>query len=157
MDTRLSRVLVLDNEVFFAQILKELEMGKRVTIFAKGWSMLPMIWQERDTLLLAPLSVDSISLGRIVLVKLSDKRYVIHRIVKMEGEQLTLRGDGNPYQIELCTKSQVLAELVGVKRNGKMMMRGSKRWAIFEHLWPRHPLLRRALLRIYRRLNSISS
>ncbi|MDO4692985.1 MAG: S24 family peptidase [Porphyromonadaceae bacterium] len=155
IDKTLSRVLVLDSQVFFAQILKDLEQGKRVTIFAKGWSMLPMIWQKRDTLLLAPLTKDSISQGRIVLAQLSDKRFVIHRIAKMQGDRLTLRGDGNPYQIEQCTKAQVLAELVGVTRNGKMLLQGTIRWRLFEHLWPSHPLARRILLRIYRSINSI--
>lgn len=149
------RVLVLDNKDFFELVLRDLSSGRRVTLRATGWSMLPMIWHQRDTLTLGALADDSIRVGNILLVRLSEQRYVIHRLTKIEGETLTLRGDGNPYQIERCRPDEVLAELVAIERNGRILTKAMPRWRLFERFWPKRPWVRRVLLRLYRDFHGI--
>lgn len=154
-DKRLSQKLILDNKEFFAQLMSDIASGKRVTIRAKGWSMLPMIWDDRDTLTLVPLKPDSIQVGRILLVRLSSLRFVVHRVVQIKGDWLILRGDGNPTQVEKCKREQILAELVEIERGGNKLRLGMPLWNSFERYWPSNPLLRRILLALYRRFNGI--
>lgn len=152
MNKTTKQALVLDNEFFFAEVLTMLAEGHRVTLKAKGWSMLPLIWDERDKITLAPTTPESYALGRIVLARLGDHRYVVHRIAEIKGDRFTLRGDGNPYQIEICHRSQIVGELVAIERNGKPLRLGSMCWQCFRRLWPRHGFSRRCLLFAYRRL-----
>lgn len=151
----LNQKLVLDNKEFFEQLMRDIASGKRVTIRAKGWSMLPMIWDDRDTLTLAPLRSDSIQVGRILLVRLSSLRFVVHRVVQINGDWLILRGDGNPTQVEKCRRDQVQAELIEIERGGRKLRLGMSLWSCFERYWPSNPLVRRLLLGLYRRLNGI--
>lgn len=146
------RRLIQFNEVAMRQVAQDLADGFRVTIQAAGWSMLPLLWDRRDKLHLAPLTPDSIALGRIVLVCTRPERYIIHRIVSIDGDKLKLRGDGNPSQEEECLRSEVLGELVGIERAGKTYTRGDQLWQRIERYWPSNPLLRRLILAIYKRV-----
>lgn len=150
-----ARVRSIGTTLFFTDIALILGQGRSVLIRAKGWSMLPLLWSERDKLTISPLQTDSIQVGRVVLAHLETKRYVVHRIVRIEGDKITLRGDGNPYQIEECTHSQILGEMTCVIRDGKRIHRGDPLWQRIQDYWPSSPIIRRVFLAIYRRLFGI--
>lgn len=146
------RSRAISNPIFFRELLEQMREGKEVRMRAKGWSMLPLIWDDRDVLHLAAPSEDTISRGRIVLVRMGDGRYVVHRIVAIEGSRIVLRGDGNPYQVEYVHRDKVLGELVGIRRNGKEMNSRSFLWRIITLFWPSNAFIRRSLLFAYRRM-----
>nr|WP_311471701.1 S24/S26 family peptidase [uncultured Porphyromonas sp.] len=148
-DTRRSSLVVGADE-FFREILSRLASGKRVKIRAKGSSMLPLIRDTRDTIVLSALSEDSIQVGRLLLVRIP-QGYALHRVERIEGHIITLRGDGNPYQREQCTPDQVLAEATAILRGKKVIELGSRLWWCYEHLWPKHNFIRRLCLALYRR------
>lgn len=145
------RKQVINNTVFFKELRSRIDEGRQVRIRAKGWSMLPLIWDDRDVIVLGPLSDKSISVGRIVLAQLGTGRYVVHRIVAIKGSRITLRGDGNPYQEEYVHIQKVLAELVKVTRNGQDYSPESIQWKLTTWLWPRNGFIRRVILFFYRR------
>lgn len=146
------RTQVISNKMLFAKIREQLAEGRKVTIRAKGWSMLPLIWDDRDTLTLGSLTSGSLAKGRIVLAQLGTGRYVVHRIVRVRGDRFSLRGDGNPYQEEYVHRDRIYAELVGINRAGKDLGRSSFVWKLCQHCWPSHGFVRRVLLFAYRRL-----
>lgn len=152
MDKNLLRALILDNKHFFDEVLLMIRSGRNVTLRAKGWSMLPLVWDERDAITLAPLTEASFAVGRIVLAQLGDGRYVVHRIAAIKEARYTLRGDGNPYQYEYCHHDQICAELTSVRRNDREIVLGSATWQAYRRLWPSNGFLRRSLLFIYRRI-----
>lgn len=144
MEQTNNKGLTLDNQSFFDEILHQLASGHRVTIKAKGWSMIPLVWDEVDSITLAPLSSESLQVGRIVLARLGDNRYVVHRISHIKGDRFTLRGDGNPYQYEYCHRDEICAEMVLVRRYCQHPIAPSSwGWKASEHLWPRHGWPRR--------------
>lgn len=134
------------------QVASDLSSGHQVTLQATGWSMLPLLWHQRDKIILSPLSSDSIALGRIVLVCIPPERYVVHRIVRIDGDRIVLRGDGNANQIEECTRADVLGELTSIVRDGAVYSSESKLWQRIERYWPSNPVFRRIALAIYKRL-----
>ncbi len=136
----------------FSRLLEQINQGRKVTIRATGWSMLPLIWDDRDTITLGPLSENSIKVGNIVLAQLGNGRYVVHRITKIKNSRIVLRGDGNPYQEEYVHQEKILAELVSINRAGKIIDRNSLSWKLCTLLWPNHGFTRRVILFIYRRL-----
>lgn len=143
---------VINNRQFFQELLAQLAEGRRVKIRAKGWSMLPLLWDDRDTLTLAPIAPEDIKIGKIVFAQMGTGRYVVHRIVARKIDRLTLRGDGNPYQEEYVHVDKVLGELVAITRGGKEVDKHSLLWKLITYFWPRNGFLRRVLLFSYRRL-----
>lgn len=150
--SRKSKAQVINNRQFFTELIAQLSEGRRVKIRAKGWSMLPLLWDDRDTLTLAPIAPDDIKVGKIVFAQMGTGRYVVHRIVARKNDRLTLRGDGNPYQEEYVHVDKVLGELVAITRGGKELDKDTLFWKLITHLWPRNGFLRRVLLFSYRRL-----
>lgn len=146
------RKQVINNGLFFQELRARINEGRQVRIRAKGWSMLPLIWDDRDVIVLGPLAPDSIRVGRIVLAQLGTGRYVVHRITSIKGSRLTLRGDGNPYQEEYVHEDKVLAELVTVTRNGRDYTARDIQWKLTTWFWPSNGFIRRVILFFYRRL-----
>lgn len=122
-----------------------LSEGKDVMVKARGSSMLPFIRDNRDSVRLTRF--DDVAVGDIVFVKLPSGRFVMHRVIRIEGEELTLMGDGNLKGTESCRKGDVKGTVVEIqdeKGRAKRMHDG--------RIWRRLMPLRRIILGIYRRL-----
>lgn len=114
--------------------------------------MLPFIVGGRDVVTLVKATPQSLQKGRVVVARINKETAYLHRIERVEGHKITLRGDGNPYLRETCHASSVLAEAVALERNGKTYTPVSFAWKATQWLWPANGFLRRILLAIYRRL-----
>ena len=119
---------------------------------AKGNSMLPFIRDGKDEVVLEKPNKQSFQKGRLLLVQLADKRYVLHRVEKIENNTIILRGDGNLSILETCTVDDVIAEAIAVMRGGKEIEVGSFKRKLYRYLWPGNHFLRRVGLGVYRRV-----
>lgn len=144
--------LIVQNESYFLHILTEINAGHHVVIPSKGNSMLPFINPSSDEIELSPLNNKSIQKGNIVLAKTDKGNYVIHRIEKFDGDEITLRGDGNLAAREHCNKSNILAEATAIFRNKRKINKNHFRWKIYQKLWFSSSLFRRIYLGVYRQL-----
>ena len=140
----------LSNDAFFQSAVAFINEGKQVQIPAKGNSMLPFIREGKDVIILKKLNKHSIKKGNIVLALQKNERYVVHRIEKVDGDNVTLRGDGNIYAREKCTSQDILAEITAIKRGDKTINKKSIFWFCGKRLWPSSPFMRRVLLKIHR-------
>lgn len=147
---------VIKNSLFFAEIASAVASGERVEIRAKGNSMLPFIRDGIDHIILEKPTQESFQKGRLLLFELSGSRYLMHRVKRVNGEQLLLQGDGNLSNLEGCTREQVIAQATAVIRGGKTIKEGSLRWNLFRYLWPSGKIARRVLLGLRRRLLAVS-
>lgn len=118
--TMLTDELLLSNELFFKEVSRLLSQGQLVTLRAKGNSMYPFIAHGRDSVVLQ--KANDLTTGDIVLVRLPAQTYVLHRIYKIEGEWLTLMGDGNLHATERCRREEVLGKAVSILRNGQRVV-----------------------------------
>lgn len=98
--------LWLNNAQFFEEIDRMLQSGHSVTMRAKGNSMFPFIRSERDSVVLQ--RKQEITVGSIVLARLQNGSYVLHRVYRLEKEAVVLMGDGNLYATERCRRSEVV-------------------------------------------------
>ena len=144
----------IQNNLFFVEVANRIAEGERVRIRAKGNSMLPFIRNSKDMIVLEKTNEQSFQKGRLLLVQLKDKRYVLHRVKKIDDTRILLHGDGNLSTFETCTYKDVIAEVTTVIRNGKEITRGSFRWNLYHNLWPQNLLVRRVFLGIYRRMRN---
>lgn len=143
---------IFQNNLFFLEVANRIGEGERVRIRAKGNSMLPMIRDGKDEVILEKPNEQSFQKGRLLLVQLSDERFVLHRVKKTNDTHLLLQGDGNLSFVEACTPHDVIAEATTVIRNGNAIRIDNLRWKMYRYLWPHNYLLRRIALGIYRRI-----
>ena len=81
--------------------------GYSVTLPVAGRSMLPFIIGGRESVILAPPS--GLKRGIVALAWVEGRRYVLHRIERIEGGRVTLMGDGNLAGREHCRLSDIKA------------------------------------------------
>lgn len=103
-----------DNDILIPEFERLLKQGYIVEFSPKGESMRPYIEGGRDSVILKHSKHPVV--GDIVLAKVSTS-YVLHRVVKRNGDQLILRGDGNLHGQEICRTNDVLGKVVSIIRN----------------------------------------
>ncbi len=136
---------ILPNEILLAEAGALLAEGRDVELLVKGNSMLPFLHDEQDSVRLRKL--ETVEKGDIVLALIAPGRYVLHRVRKLEGERLTLMGDGNIGEPEGGPRADVLGTAIEfVRPDGTRRRPGKGR------LWAALRPIRRYLLFIYRRL-----
>jgi hypothetical protein len=141
------------NDLFFSEVADRIATGERVRIRAIGNSMLPFIRDNKDLIVLEKPNPRSFRKGRLLLVQMTDGRYVLHRVKKTANNSLVLHGDGNLHLFETCAPENVIAEATEVVRNGKPVKKGSFQWNLYRYLWPENLFLRRICLALYRRIS----
>ena len=144
--------VVLPNAVMLGEVSRFLSEGRSVVIATKGSSMSPFIRGERDSVEL--LKMPQVNMGDIVLCQLSPGHYVLHRVHAMEGENITLKGDGNLDATERCTLADVCGTVTAILRRGdKRIDCTTARFARRSRRWVSAPrIVRRYALGIYRRI-----
>ncbi len=139
------------NAVLLPEIVKMIEEGHTVTLRLRGFSMRPFLEDNRDKALLTkPLNVKT---GDPVLAEIDPGHFVLHRIVAIDGQKVTLRGDGN-LSDEHCQLSDIRASVVGFYRKGrtKLDRTDGTKWRVYSWLWMHLYPIRRYLLAFYRRI-----
>lgn len=146
----------ISNRILFGEIKRMLntEGRKSVTIVVRGYSMRPFLEDLRDkVVLIPPLPPKK---GQVILAEVSPDIYILHRIIKTEGDIITMRGDGNALsQTETFHASNIIATVKTFIRKGKAIEADSMLWRTYSFLWKLSTPLRRILLAIYRRLFNI--
>jgi hypothetical protein len=131
------------NEVLIPEFERLINLGHMVEFIPKGVSMRPFIEGKRDKVILA--KCPEVKVGIVVLAKVNDT-YVLHRVYKIKGRKVILRGDGNLEGYEVCRESDIIGRVVRIKgKNGKRK-RMSKAW-----LWRHLPtFVKKMYLKFYR-------
>ena len=147
--------MIIDNDTFFAGVLPLLDQGKRVTIPVKGSSMLPFIRGGKDLVVLEKAEGE-LKAGDIVLFHLGPQeggRYVMHRILSLDGDAVDIMGDGVLKAHEHVRRDQILAKAVEILRGGKRTVDPSSPGQLrLVHFWQGLLPVRRYILFIYRHL-----
>ncbi|MBQ8837844.1 MAG: S24/S26 family peptidase [Bacteroidales bacterium] len=142
--------IVLPNDVLLPQVGELLAEGKVVTMAVKGVSMLPFIVGGRDSVTL--VRPDVLKTGDIALAQIRKGYFVLHRIISIEGDIVTLMGDGNVRGCEKCRKKDVMGIAVRILKNGKETDCRSRMHLLNARLWRLLLPVRRYLLAVYRRV-----
>ena len=147
------KVMVTD-EVMLKEAIRLVGEGVSVTLPVDGRSMLPFIIGGRESVILQKPTKPK--LGDVVLAWVDGCRYVVHRIIRIDGKRVTLMGDGNLAGTEHCALSDIKAIATHVVSadgkqhdlNGRWRKRAARLW------WYLRPI-RRYLLAIYRRIEKL--
>lgn len=146
--------MIVPNDILFAHVCEYLEHGKAVSFQVKGFSMLPFLVGDKDS-----VNVESLpfGVGDAVLVHLPDSRYVLHRVYKIEGDKVVLKGDGNLSGVEVCSRRDVKGKVTSVLKHGSRSVDvESVSYKRKVKIWNELPyIIRRVVLAFYRRFLNI--
>ena len=124
-----------------ASLLRE---GKDVRFTPTGVSMRPFIEGGKDIVVLRRLA--DVAVGDIALAAIGQS-FVLHRVIAVDGEHVTLLGDGNIGRTEECTKADILGTVIRIENS-----RGRRKPLTRGRLWYYIKPCRRILLKVYRKL-----
>jgi len=137
------------NEVI-AGVIKALETVPRVVLPVRGNSMLPFIIGDVDSVEL--VKTEHVEVGDVILAWINGSRYVIHRVIKVDGDDVQLMGDGNLSGDERCKVSDVVAKAeYVVTPNGRRAYLYSPWRVRASRFWWKIKPVRRWILAVYRR------
>ena len=98
---------VLPNNEILRDLIQLVNEGQRVVLPVKGNSMLPFIIGGRESVEL--VKPETVAVGDVVLAWINGCRFVVHRIIRIEGDKVQLMGDGNLTDDEYCLMTDVKA------------------------------------------------
>lgn len=150
-NSRTINTIQVSNAEFIPKVIELLEEGHTVTLPLRGYSMRPFLENNRDKGLLE--KAEHIQVGDAVLAEVSPKKYVLHRVIRIQGEEIILRGDGN-IGTEHCQIKDVKGLAIGFYRKGRVHLdrTDGMKWKVYSWIWtPLFPI-RRYLLAFYRRI-----
>lgn len=139
-----------DNEII-EEAIRLVDEGISVTFPVNGNSMLPFIIGGRESIILQKPAAPKV--GHVVLAWVNGNRYVVHRIIRIDGDSVTLMGDGNLAGTEHCSVGDIKAIATHVVSGDEKIHYLYNSWRkLTAGLWLRLLPVRRYLLAIYRRL-----
>lgn len=137
----------IPNRLFFNYVAERLSDGDNVRLRLKGNSMFPLLRNNKDVVVLAPCVGEKLVPMDVVLFRYRGD-YVLHRIVRREGDRLLMQGDGVYASYEQCMVGDVVGRVIAVCRpNGRVDSVDGWRWRIASRLWRVAEPLRRCVLK----------
>ncbi|SFW24778.1 S24/S26 family peptidase [Ruminococcus flavefaciens] len=118
------------NSTFEEQLAKN---GKLIYT-NKGDSMMPLIKQDRDLLIIEPVH-GRLKKYDVPLYKRDSGQYVLHRILKVRKNDYVICGDNRWVKEYGIRDRHIIGVLTAVVRNGKEISVNDWKYKLYVHLW----------------------
>jgi signal peptidase I len=112
----------------------ELERHGSYASVTKGYSMAPLFKTHRDVVIIEKPQREIRRLDVVLYRGSNEKEYVLHRVIRVKGDLLIIRGDNNFFK-ELLTKDKIVGVLTQFNRNGKEATVNDLGYRLYSHLW----------------------
>lgn len=109
-----------------------LENGMEVTFVTNGISMLPLL-RDKDSVTIK--KSDVYKKNDVVLFKRLDSAFVLHRIIKIDGETVFTEGDSLCGKDEPINKEQILGKATAFIRQGKVLKESDFKYAVYKLIY----------------------
>lgn len=144
--------ITIPNDKLLPVMVEKLDscIGKKAILPLRGRSMRPFLEDDRDMGVFVSMKGEEIHVGDPVLAEVSEGFFVMHRIVSLEGDDVTLLGDGN-LSCEYCRRQDIRAKVIGFYRKGRKTMDAIDgwKWRTYSWFWMRLRPIRRYLLFLF--------
>lgn len=126
---------------------KEIERTGKLIYTNLGDSMMPIIRQNRDLLIIEKVN-GRLKKYDVPLYKRDSGQYVLHRILKVRKNDYVMCGD-NRWQKEYgIADRHIIGVLTGIVRGGKTISMNDKKYRLYVHLWCDFFHVRALILRV---------
>ena len=139
----------LSASLAMTEIRELLKAGHSVTIPVQGKSMWPFLRGNGNKAIVS--ATEDIRVGDAVVFELSPGAFVLHRVIALSGNDVSLCGDGNT-TVEHCMRKDVVAKVKAFIRTGEKepVFLTSRKWRAYSWIWTRLRPVRRPLIIMYR-------
>lgn len=140
----------LPNSIIIPEVARLVGEGKTVTLPLRGISMRPYLEDDRDKGLLVKVT-EPLKVGDVILAQTAADHYALHRIIRIEGDDITMCGDGNLGN-EYIKRADVMAIAKGFYRKGSTRLSSTDTvgYKIYWKTWVALRPVRRYLLLTWR-------
>ena len=124
----------IDTKEYVSNLKQLIEDGQEVALTVVGWSMEPILRNQRDRVLLKK-PTKPLKIGDIVFYQRKTGQFVLHRIFKIGSDGYYMMGDR---QVELegpIENDAVFAIVTEVERNGRWISTDDLRMKLACGLW----------------------
>lgn len=126
------KVVTVPTDALMEMIRLQLEKGGKANLTVTGSSMLPMLREHIDSVILAPAERE-LKPGDIALYQ-SNSGYILHRVIRTEKERYLFCGD-NQCVTEAVPKEQVLAVVTAYTKRGKFRQLTDPGYCMYKAVW----------------------
>ncbi len=132
-----------------------LESGGEFRIYPRGTSMLPLLVQERDSVVLKKPD-GSLKKNDIAFYLRDNGQYVLHRVISCDGGKYVMCGD-NQLQLESGIEDRhIIGVVCSFNRNGKDITADSLSYKLYLSIWQSF-FVRRVFFKLRRLKNVIKT
>lgn len=143
------------NAILIPEMDSLLKEGREILFTPSGNSMRPFIEGGKDTVLLK--KKDDVKVGDMCLAWVSrphqeQQSYVLHRVIRIEGERVVLMGDGNLQGEEYCTSKDIIGTVVRITTpwgTNKLVTKGRLWKLLLPQRWFWLKVYRHTILKCY--------
>ena len=137
-------------EELYPAIKESLDTGGTVELPITGTSMLPLLVQGRDTVLIK--KADTVKKGDIIFYRRDDGHFVLHRIVGKDEKGYILCGDNQWKKEYGILERHIIAVVKTVNRKGKDIKTDNFGYMLYSSLWMLVLPIRKYILYISRKV-----
>ena len=143
---------ITDMNLLGAFICESIENGREVNLTVTGDSMYPLFKSRVDTVVLN--KPQKLKKRDIAFYKRDNGSYILHRILKIKGDNLMIAGDNELKKEYPVRKEQVIGVVKSFTRKGEAHTVDELWYKIYSFIWcvffPIRPLILRFLLKLVR-------
>lgn len=137
---------ILSRQALAEAVSAAVKEGGSFLLTVTGGSMVPALLHEKSQVEL--VEAGEIAPGDIALVLRKDGSLVLHRVIRREGDTLTINGDAQSWT-EQAKIHQVLAKVRRICRKGRWYEVGSVGDKVYYTLWGLTRPLRPGIFKVY--------
>ena len=114
---------------------EELERTGKLVYTNVGDSMMPLIRQDKDLLIIEKKPEGRLKKYDVPLYRRDSGQYVLHRILKVRDQDYVICGDNRWKREYGITDRHIIGVLTGIVRDGKTVSVNDKGYRLYVHLW----------------------
>lgn len=112
-----------------------IRVRRRAVFTVTGMSVWPLICHGRDQVIVERVQSEDLELGDIVLYRISEEHYILHRVTGLRDKTFQITGDGNFFRDPFVPYNCLIAKVSTVIRDGKVIPCNSWKWKRIFLLW----------------------
>ncbi len=134
-----------NNEFYLADAIEVIEevlaSGGEFRIYPRGTSMLPLIVQNRDSVVLKRKTDGGLKKNDIAFYRRKNGQFVLHRVMKVSKDgTYVMCGDNQTYLEKGIEKEQIIAYVSRIYRKEKAVKMSGVSYSLYVFLWSSMPM-----------------
>lgn len=125
----------ISSKILFSAISEQLADNRQAVFTVTGMSMWPFLCHGRDQVIIEAIDPKNLKIGDIILFRVSEERYILHRITCCKKDYFETTGDGNLFRDGKFPYICIVGRIKKVIRKEKVIDCDSFLWRLLSRIW----------------------